>query len=49
MIKVLFATENESKAKRFKNRILKNNIEIITINDIENKIDIEENGKLNCR
>lgn len=45
MIKVLFATENKSKAKRFKNRLLKNNIEVITINDIENKIDIEENGK----
>ncbi len=45
MIKVLFATENESKAKRFKNGLLKNNMEIITINDIENKIDIEENGR----
>ena len=45
MIKVLFATENESKAKRFKNELLKNNIEIITINDIKNKIDIEENGR----
>lgn len=45
MKKVLFATENESKAKRFKNKLLENNIEIITINDIEKKIDIEENGK----
>ena len=45
MIKVLFATENESKANRFKKGLLKNNIEIITINDIKNKIDIEENGK----
>ena len=45
MKKVLFATENESKAKRFKNGLLKNGIEIITINDIENKIDVEENGK----
>ena len=45
MKKVLFATENESKAKRFKNEILKNNIEIITINDIEKKVDIEENGE----
>ena len=35
MRKVLFATGNESKAKRFKNGLLKNNIEIITINDIE--------------
>lgn len=45
MKKVFFATENESKAKRFKNGLLKNNIEIITINDIEKKIYVEENGK----
>ena len=45
MKKVLFATENESKAKRFKKGLLENNIEIITINDIEKNIDIEENGK----
>lgn len=45
MKKILFATENESKAKRFKNGLLKNNIEIITINDINKKINVEENGK----
>lgn len=45
MKKVLFATENESKAKRFKKGLLENDIEIITINDIEKKIDVEENGK----
>ncbi len=45
MKKVLFATGNESKAKRFKKGLLENNIEIITINDIEKNIDIEENGK----
>lgn len=45
MKKVLFATENESKVKRFKNKLLENNIEIISINDIEKKIKIEENGK----
>lgn len=45
MKKVLFATGNESKVKRFKNGLLENNIEIITINDIEKKIDIEETGK----
>lgn len=44
MKKVLFATENESKAKRFKKGLLENGIELITINDIEEKIDIEENG-----
>jgi len=45
MKKVLFATENESKAKRFKDKLIKNNIEIITINDIEEKLDIIEDGK----
>ena len=45
MKKVLFATENESKCGRFKNVLLKNNIEIITINDIDKKQDIIENGK----
>ena len=45
MKKVFFATENESKAKRFEKGLLKNGIEIITINDIENNINIEENGE----
>ncbi len=45
MKKVLFATENESKCGRFKNALSKNNIEIITINDIDKKQDIIENGK----
>lgn len=45
MKKVLFATENESKAKRFRNKLLENGIEIITINDIDERLDIEENGK----
>lgn len=44
MKKILFATENQSKAKRFKNGLLKNDIEIITINDLEKKVNIEENG-----
>lgn len=45
MKKLLFATENESKAKRFRKGLLENNIELITINDVEKKIDIIENGK----
>ena len=44
MKKILFATENQSKAKRFKNGLLKNDIEIITINDLGKKVNIEENG-----
>lgn len=34
MKKVLFATGNESKAKRFKKGLLENDIEIITLNDM---------------
>lgn len=45
MKKVLFATGNESKAKRFNEGLLKNNIEIITTNNIKEKITVDENGK----
>lgn len=45
MKKVLFATGNESKAKRFQKGLLEKGIEIITLNDIENNISVEENGK----
>ena len=45
MKKILFATENESKAERFRSKLLKKNIEIITINDLDKKVSIEENGK----
>lgn len=45
MKKVLFATENESKIKRFKSKLEKNNIEIISIKDMDKSVDINENGK----
>ena len=45
MKQVLFATENESKAKRFKKGLLENGIEVITINEIEKRVDVLENGK----
>lgn len=45
MKKVLFATENESKAKRFKDGLLRNGIEIITIKDIDEDIEVLEDGK----
>lgn len=45
MKKVLFATENESKVKRFKNGLLEKNIEIISLNNIDTKVEIIENGK----
>lgn len=45
MKQVLFATGNRSKKERFKEGLLKNNIEILTINDIDIDIEVEENGK----
>lgn len=43
-MKVLFATENESKKKRFEKDLLNNGIELITINDLNDKLDIVESG-----
>ena len=45
MKKVLFATGNESKAKRFKDGLLRNGIELITIKDIDEDIEVSEDGK----
>lgn len=42
--KILFATGNESKALRFKDGLLKKGIEIITINDLDKKVEVVENG-----
>ena len=39
MKKVLFATGNESKKKRFQKGLLENGIEILTLNDIDKKIE----------
>ncbi len=44
-MKVLFATGNQSKINRFKDKLLENNIELISLKDINTDIDIEENGK----
>ena len=45
MRKVLFATENKAKVKRFEKGLLENDIEVITINDLKEKLNVEENGK----
>lgn len=45
MKKIFFATENQSKVNRFKNGLLNLGIEIISIKDIDKKVDVEENGK----
>lgn len=45
MRKILFATGNPSKAKRFSKGLEEKGIEIISLKDIDTKIEIEENGK----
>ena len=42
---VLFATENKSKAKRFEKDLNKKGIKLITINDLDQKVEVNENGK----
>ena len=45
MKKVLFATGNESKAKRFSKGLQEKGIEVISLKDINTDIEVEENGK----
>ena len=45
MKKILFATGNEMKAKRFSKGLQEKGIEVITLKDINKEIDVEENGK----
>ena len=45
MKKVLFATGNETKAKRFSKGLQEKGIEVITLKDIDAEIEVEENGK----
>ena len=42
---VLFATENKSKSKRFEKDLNKKGIKLITINDLDQKVEVNENGK----
>jgi inosine/xanthosine triphosphate pyrophosphatase family protein len=44
MIRVLFATGNETKAKRFSKGLLEKGIEVITLKDFGTEIEVEENG-----
>lgn len=44
MKQILFATSNKAKVDRFKKDLLKNGIEVITLNDISVNVDVEENG-----
>lgn len=44
-MKVIFATTNESKIKKFKSKLEENSIELLTLKDLEIKKEINENGK----
>ncbi len=44
-MKVLFATTNQAKVLKYKKVLEENGIELITIKDLNFKLDIEENGK----
>ena len=43
--KVLFATTNPAKVNKYIEELKKRNIELLTINDINQKVDVNENGK----
>ncbi len=45
MKKVLFATTNPAKVKKYKKALEEKGIELITIKDLDFKLDIDENGK----
>ena len=44
-MKVLFATSNPAKVKRYKELLKDNGIELITLNDIDLDLEVEETGK----
>ena len=44
-MKLLFATTNPAKIKRYGSRLAEKGIELITIKDLDLKLDINENGK----
>ena len=44
-MKVLFATTNLAKIRKYKKELEEKGIELITINDLDFKLDIEESGK----
>lgn len=44
-MKVLFATTNPAKIKKYEEPLKQNNIELITIKDLDVKVEVNENGK----
>lgn len=45
MKKIVFATGNSSKGKRFSKELTKYDIRVITLKDLNLTLDVEENGK----
>ena len=45
--KVLFATSNPAKVKKYAEKLKLKNIELLTLKDIDVNVKIEENGKNN--
>lgn len=45
MKKILFATGNQTKAKRFSKGLSENDIEVLSLADIDVEVDVDENGK----
>ena len=44
-MKLLFATKNPAKVKRYKDRLEEHGLEVITLADINDSVDVNENGK----
>ena len=44
-MKILFATTNPAKVNKYKDKLKEKGIELLTLKDINKKIDINENGK----
>lgn len=45
MKKIVFATGNQSKSKRFSEGLLKKDIEVLSLKDLQITLDVEENGE----
>ena len=44
-MKVLFATTNPAKIKRYSNKLQERGLQVLTLKDIDIKLEVEENGK----
>ncbi len=44
-MKILFATTNPAKIKKYGQKLKEKGIEVVTVKDLKQKIDVEENGK----